>query len=89
MSSAEARDNLMKRLQRVEGQVRGVCNMVEEERDCQDILIQLAAIRGALHQISVMVVEEYAVHCLTDPNADSPSSEAVTKLIRTLSQLPH
>jgi DNA-binding FrmR family transcriptional regulator len=89
MSSAVARDNLVKRLQRMEGQVRGVCHMVEEGRDCQDILTQLAAIRGALHQISVMVVQEYAVHCLTDPDTDGLSGETVAKLIQTLGQMPH
>jgi DNA-binding FrmR family transcriptional regulator len=88
-TSSVARDQLIKRLQRLEGQARGVRRMVEEDRDCQDILTQLAAIRGAAHQISVMVVTEYALHCLNDPDQHGSRDEAITKLVHTLGQLPH
>jgi DNA-binding FrmR family transcriptional regulator len=87
--SAAARDQLIKRLQRLEGQARGVCRMVEEDRDCQDILTQLAAIRGAAHQVSVMVVKEYALNCLNDPDQYGSPDEAITRLVHTLGQLPH
>jgi DNA-binding FrmR family transcriptional regulator len=84
-----AREQLVKRLQRMEGQVRGVLRMVEDDRDCQDILTQLAAIRGAAHQVSVMVVKEYALNCLNDPDGQVSSDETITKLVNTLGQLPH
>ena len=87
--SSTARDQLIKRLQRLEGQARGVRRMVEEDRDCQDILTQLAAIRGAAHQVSVMVVKEYALNCLNDPDQHGTQDEAITKLVHTLGQLPH
>ena len=84
-----AREQLVKRLQRMEGQVRGVLRMVEDDRDCQDILTQLAAIRGAAHQVSVMVVKEYALNCLNDPDGKGSSDETIAKLVNTLGQLPH
>lgn len=84
-----AREQLVKRLQRMEGQVRGVLRMVEDDRDCQDILTQLAAIRGAAHQVSVMVVKEYALNCLNDPDGQGSPDEAIAKLVSTLGQLPH
>ena len=87
--SSTARDQLIKRLQRLEGQARGVRRMVEEDRDCQDILTQMAAIRGAAHQVSVMVVKEYALNCLNDPDQHGTQDEAITKLVHTLGQLPH
>ena len=87
--SSAARDQLIKRLQRLEGQARGVRRMVEEDRDCQDILTQLAAIRGAAHQVSVMVVKEYALNCLNEPDQHGTQDEAITKLVHTLGQLPH
>jgi DNA-binding FrmR family transcriptional regulator len=83
------RDKLIKRLQRLEGQVRGVARMIEEDRDCQDILTQLAAIRGATHRISVMVVQEYAKNCLTGLEADTNPDEVVAKMVEALGQLPH
>ena len=87
--STAARDQLIKRLQRIEGQARGVRRMVEEDRDCQDILTQLAAIRGAAHQVSVMVVQEYALNCLNDPDQHGSPDEAIAKLVHALGQLPH
>ncbi len=87
--SAAARAQLIKRLRRIEGQARGVRRMIEEERDCQDILTQLAAIRGAAHQVSVMVVKEYALNCLSSPEQHDSSDEAIAKLVYTLGQLPH
>ena len=87
--SSTTRDQLIKRLQRIEGQARGVRRMVEEDRDCQDILTQLAAIRGAAHQVSVMVVQEYALQCLNDPEEYGSRDEAIAKLVHTLGQLPH
>jgi DNA-binding FrmR family transcriptional regulator len=84
----DLRDNLYRRLQRLEGQVRGVCRMLDEERDCQDLLTQLAAIRGAAHQISLLLVENYALHCVNDATEDRESvNEAITKLVSTLGKL--
>ena len=87
--SPPARDQLIKRLQRLEGQARGVRRMLEEDRDCQDIVTQLAAIRGAAHQVSVMVVTEYALNCLNDPDQHGSRDEAIERLVHTLGQLPH
>jgi DNA-binding FrmR family transcriptional regulator len=87
--SAATREQLIKRLQRIEGQARGVRRMIEEERDCQDILTQLAAIRGAAHQVSVIVVKEYALNCLNDPEQFGSPDEAIVKLVHALGQLPH
>lgn len=88
MSSA-TREQLIKRLQRLEGQARGVRRMLEEERDCQDILTQLAAIRGAAHQVSVMVVKEYALNCVNDPEQYGSPEETITRLVQALERLPH
>ena len=87
--SATTRDKLIKRLQRIEGQARGVRRMIEEDRDCQDILTQLAAIRGAAHQISVVIIQEYARHCLSDPERYGSPEEAIARLVQTLGKLPH
>lgn len=87
--SPEVRDKLINRLQRLEGQVRGVCRMIEEGRDCQDVLTQLAAVRGAAHQASIMAVREYAVNCLTDPESLSSPDETIARMISTLRHLPY
>ena len=54
LRSPEVQADLTVRLKRIEGQVRGVQKMVEEERDCSDILQQMTAIRSAMHQASLI-----------------------------------
>lgn len=58
------RDATLKRLRRLEGQVRGVSRMVEEDRYCVDILTQIAAVRAALKGVEKLVIEDHAAHCI-------------------------
>jgi CsoR family transcriptional regulator, copper-sensing transcriptional repressor len=66
LNNQEAKEKLTTRLHRVEGQIRGVESMLSEERDCQDILQQLSAIRSAVQSISRIFLQEYASVCLTE-----------------------
>ncbi len=61
-------EDVKKRLNRIEGQVRGVNKMLDEGRSCQEIIQQLTAIRSAVQQASVTVARSYACQCLADPN---------------------
>jgi CsoR family transcriptional regulator, copper-sensing transcriptional repressor len=81
------RKNIDQRLQRLEGQVRGVRRMLDEDRDCQDVLTQLAAVRGAAHQISLLLAENYALNCVSDLNNPEATNEAITRLVSTLGKL--
>jgi len=54
------------RLSRIEGQVRGVSKMIEEERYCIDLLMQLRAIRAALGKVESEVLKDHADHCIAD-----------------------
>ena len=61
-----SRDKLIKRLKRVEGQVRGVQKMIEEERDCESVLTQLAAVRSAVDGVGALVLNNYMEICFRD-----------------------
>ena len=52
------------RLRRIEGQVRGIQRMVEENRDCRDVVVQLAAIKASIASLNTLVAETYAQECL-------------------------
>ena len=67
LRSPEIQADLTVRLKRIEGQVRGVQKMVEEERDCSDILQQMTAIRSATHQASLVLARAYSSRCLMEP----------------------
>ena len=60
----------LQRLARVEGQVRGIARMVEEDRYCVDILNQVLAIRAALSQVEVMILQDHADECVEDAIED-------------------
>ena len=58
------KDQLQKRLRRIEGQVRGLQRMIEEERWCPDILIQVAATHAALDKVALGLADDHARHCV-------------------------
>lgn len=66
IQNAEAKDKLVQRLRRIEGQARGVQSMLEEERDCRDIIQQLTAIHSAVQGASRLFLQEYASACLLE-----------------------
>lgn len=57
---------LVTRLSRIEGQVRGVARMVEGDRYCIDILIQMQAIKSALKRVEEQILKDHAAHCVAD-----------------------
>ncbi|RMF11758.1 MAG: transcriptional regulator [Alphaproteobacteria bacterium] len=64
--SSKRRDDKLKRLRRIEGQVRGLQRMIEEDRYCIDILTQMAAVRAALQKVEAMVLEDHAATCVSE-----------------------
>ncbi|MBE9223561.1 metal-sensitive transcriptional regulator [Cyanobacterium stanieri LEGE 03274] len=63
--SEESRRKLINRLSRIEGHVRGIKTMINEHRDCPEILIQIAAIRGALDRVARIILDEHLSECIT------------------------
>ena len=61
---AASKDQLLGRLNRIEGQVRGVRGMVEEDRYCIDVLTQISAIQAALDKVALGLLDEHARHCV-------------------------
>ena len=62
---ADTKDALAKRLRRIEGQVRGLQKMVDEERYCADILIQIASVQEALRSVGKLLLQNHLTHCVT------------------------
>jgi DNA-binding FrmR family transcriptional regulator len=71
------RDQLLKRLRRIEGQIRGVHGMVEEDRYCIDVLTQISAAQAALDKVALGLLDAHAHHCVTAP-ADADERDAKT-----------
>ncbi len=61
-----AKQAVLTRLKRIEGQVGGLTRMVEEDRYCVDILTQIQAVRAALHKVEEHVLRDHVAHCVAD-----------------------
>jgi DNA-binding FrmR family transcriptional regulator len=70
---------LTKRLHRIEGQVRGIERMVEDDRYCIDILTQIAAVKTALESLAFKVLDDHVNHCVADAIASGDSKSAEEK----------
>ena len=82
----EDKEKLLKRLARVEGQVRGVSKMVEEERYCIDVLTQIGAIQAALDKVALGLLDEHTRHCVVEADGDE-RVEKVDELMAAVGRL--
>jgi len=78
------KDALVKRLHRIEGQVRGVERMVDEDRYCIDILTQIAAVSTALDSLAFRILDEHVQHCVAGALASGDEGEAQVKAAELL-----
>lgn len=77
---AEADKKLLQRLRRIEGQVRGLQRMIEDGRDCHEILTQLSGVRSALNSAGDQLLEQYAQGCRANPDKPVTPSDVVRAL---------
>jgi DNA-binding FrmR family transcriptional regulator len=86
----ETKEQVKKRLSRIEGQLRGVQRMIDEDRDCRDVLQQLIAIRSAVQAASLNFMQDVASDCLMNPSdQDDPETQRamMVDLIRMLGKV--
>ena len=86
------KDKYLNRLRRIEGQVRGLEKMVEEDKYCIDILTQVAAATSALQSVALGLLEDHLGHCVAQPTAEGgevasakvrEASEAIARLVKS------
>jgi DNA-binding FrmR family transcriptional regulator len=80
------KDQLKSRLRRVEGQVRGIERMVEEDRYCIDILTQIGAIQAALDKVALGLLDDHARHCVIGAEA-SKQADRTDELMSAVGRL--
>jgi DNA-binding FrmR family transcriptional regulator len=76
----EIKTSCSKRLQRIEGQVRGISRMVEEDRYCIDIVTQIAAVRAALRRVEEEILRDHVGHCVEHAIASGNKAEQRRKI---------
>ena len=85
LTNEAAKEKIFKRLRRIEGQVRGVQSMVGDERDCREILQQLAAIRSAIQGVGTLLLEDYMSDCFI--NLDDKTPDERQELLKDMLQM--
>jgi DNA-binding FrmR family transcriptional regulator len=84
-AAAGAKDGILKRLRRIEGQVRGVAGMVEDDRYCLDVLQQISAAQAALDKVALALVDDHTRHCVlgaAPENQEEMRAELMAALTR-------
>jgi DNA-binding FrmR family transcriptional regulator len=89
---ALSKKDLLTRLRRIEGQVKGIAQMVEGDRYCIDVLTQIAAVRSALDAVAIGLLDDHVRHCVVDAVAAggdaaeerlAEATSAIARLVRT------
>jgi len=84
LATDSAKTELLGRVRRIEGQARGIAKMIEDDRECRDILQQLAAVRSAAHQATVSLVRAYAAQCVTSQGSPEEIADALAMAVARL-----
>lgn len=79
-----AKDDVLKRLRRIEGQVRGIQKMIEEDKNCSDILTQVAAIRAAINKVGGIIIENHSAACIQKAVSSEDKEKAMSDLTKII-----
>ncbi len=89
---SEGKDDILKRLRRAEGQVRGIERMVESDTYCIDVLTQVSAVTRAMETVALMLLDDHLAHCLAEAAREGgqvaddkvrEASAAIARLVRS------
>ena len=86
---ADNKEQVLKRLKRAEGQVRGIAGMVEDDKYCIDILTQISAAQAALDKVALELLRDHAKHCLTNDavHAHGHHGDKADELVGAISRM--
>ena len=81
------KEQLLARLRRIEGQVRGMERMVEQDRYCIDVLTQISAIQAALDKVGLGLLDDHARHCMREGATQGRSEEMTVEMMAAIGRL--
>lgn len=86
----ETKTSVRRRLNRIEGQVRGIAGMIDHDRYCVDIVTQIAAVRAALHKVEAEILRDHVSHCVADAFASGDVTrqrDKLDELVQTMGRM--
>lgn len=82
----ESKEDLIRRLKKIEGQVKGIQRMVDSDKYCVDVLIQVAAVRAAINRVGTIVFEHHSRGCMRNAVENHDQEAAIEELIGVLTK---
>ena len=77
-NSEDTKKDILKRLSRIEGQIRGIQKMIESDKQCGDVLTQISAVRAATNKVGILLLERYSKNCILNSiNSEENNNEEV------------
>ncbi len=85
MSDEKVKSGIVNRLRTIKGHINGIERMIEEGKSCDEVLLQIAAIKAAVHKVGLVIMEEHAMECLlTGEDGEPVDKEKMEEVIKTL-----
>jgi len=81
MSEKDSKKAVINRLRTIKGHIQGIEKMVEDEKNCQDILLQVAAVKSSLQKVGIVIMENHTKSCLMGEELDREELEKTIKII--------
>jgi DNA-binding FrmR family transcriptional regulator len=78
------KEDVIQRLKKIEGQVKGIQRMVETEKYCVDVLIQIAAVRAAINKVGILIFENHTRECLKKAREEKQEEKMIDELINLM-----
>ncbi|WP_018131437.1 metal-sensitive transcriptional regulator [Effusibacillus pohliae] len=78
------KDDLLRRLKKIEGQIRGIQKMIEEDRYCVDILAQLAAVKAATNKVGLSLIDSHTRGCVANAIQEGDGSKHIEELLEVI-----
>ncbi len=81
------KEDVIKRMNKIIGQLNGVRKMIEQDRDCPDVLLQIASARSALGKLGLMITEDHMEHCISDSFQKGKGQQSIASMSKAMKQM--
>lgn len=79
-----SKEDILNRMKKIEGQAKGIQKMIEEDKCCGDIMVQISAIRSAINKVGGLIMDRYIKECLKKSLKDENSDKSIEEIIETI-----
>ena len=83
-NSENSQEDILNRLKKIEGQVKGIQKMIIDEKCCDDVMVQVSAVKSAMNKVGGMVMDRYISNCLTDAVIEGKNRVELKDMVKTI-----